>query len=306
MKFLAKLYLYMIEQFINIKINSKSFANAVLTLVLVLIFLFWNQLRGKICKTVKNCFHLQAYHSFINRPLCRRICIAIHPIHWNSRGVESDDQTFEKHWINNWQTELNILYIFYQKRENSIFNIDFLTLKKHPISNLQPEFNIQVTSCKFCCVFDCNWRFLVAYFTLILFFQAVELPITQFSEDSYKKITSNLVQTPSCLWLHVHWDWRSLVGRFAPLPPLDAVQLLNLSIVPPTLCNFANLLLSLKTSISLNLFSRILEGIPLSRVQDIPPCPREIFWEYQQRIPPLTQLRRRLTLAYKDCPIGGV
>ena len=163
-----------------------------------------------------------------------------------------------------------------------------------------------MTSCKFCCVFDCNWRFLVAYFTLILFIQAVELPITQFSEDSYKKITSNLVQTPSCLWLHVHWYWRSLVGQFAPLALLDAVQLLNLSIVPPTLCNFANLLLSLKTSISLNLFSRILEGIPLSRVQDIPPCPREIFWEYQQRIPPLTQLRRRLTLAYKDCPIGGV
>ena len=97
-----------------------------------------------------------------------------------------------------------------------------------------------------------------------------------------------------------------LSGNLPPPLLLDAAQLLNLSIVPHTLCNFANLLLSLKTSISLNLFSRILESIPLSRVQDIPPCPREIFWEYQQRIPPLTQLRRRLTLAYKDCPIGGV
>ena len=193
------------------------------------------------CRTVKSCFH----HSFINRPQCRRICIAIYSVHWYSRGAESDDQTFEKHWINNWQTELNILYIFYQKRENSIFNIDFLTLKKHPISNLQPEFNIQVTSCKFCCVFDCNWRFLVAYFTLILFFQAVELPITQFSEDSYKKITSNLVQTPSCLWLHVHWDWRSLVGRFAPLPLPPSLMLFNfwicqlfhpLCVTSPTFC----------------------------------------------------------------------
>ena len=73
--------------------------------ILVKISLFRNQLQGKICRTVKSCFH----HSFINRPQCRRICIAIYSVHWYSRGAESDDQTFEKHWINNWQTELNIL-----------------------------------------------------------------------------------------------------------------------------------------------------------------------------------------------------
>ena len=90
--------------------------------MLVKIFLFRNQLQGKICKTVKNCFYLPAYLSFINRPLCRRICIAIYTItiHWYSRGAESDDQTFEKHWINNRQTELNILYI---ENENILYSI---------------------------------------------------------------------------------------------------------------------------------------------------------------------------------------
>ena len=47
-------------------------------------------------------------------------CIAIYSIHWYSRGAESDDQTFEKHWINNWQTELNILYI---KNEKILYSI---------------------------------------------------------------------------------------------------------------------------------------------------------------------------------------
>ena len=58
-------------------------------------------------------------------------------------------------------------FSWYQKRENSIFDIDFLTFKKHPISNLQPEFNIQVTSCNFCRVFYCNWRFRVFHFDSI-------------------------------------------------------------------------------------------------------------------------------------------
>ena len=45
----------------------------------------------------------------------------------------------------------------------------------------------------------------------------------------YKKIISNLVQTPSCLWLHVHWDWRSLVGQFAPPPPSPLPSLMPLN-----------------------------------------------------------------------------